>query len=185
MTFALLERREAAGPLLVHQLFAENPKLHPSLMVEDVSEVTGIVVGWERRDDGSFGPYVPPLDGVKAERIRALRFDCLHTIVGGLSSSALGKPHHYGSSETDQTNIGRAVRASLTRSKDPSWTASVPCRAEGEAEDVFRPHNAAQLHALECDLHDLIEGARVRRDALNRRVATAETIEAVEAVTWA
>ena len=185
MTFALLERRDLDGPLLVHEIFPADPKLHPSLVVIDVSDVPGLVVGWERREDGTFGPYAPPLDDLKADRRRALRFDCLHTILGGFASSALGAPHRYGSSDTDQTNIGRALRASLTRSKDPAWTARVPCRAEGEDEDVFRPHNAAQIHTLECDLHDWIEAARLKRDDFNRRIATAETADAVQAVTWA
>lgn len=184
--FALVQQAGDDAPWLVHDLFEDRPELHPDLAqhLHDVSGVPGLDRGWELLPDGSFVPFVPALDAARAERVRRLRFDCLHAITGGFTSTALGQPHHYGSTDTDQTNIGRALRASLTRSKDPAWTAAVPCRAAGEDADAFRPHTAAQLHALECDLHDVIEGARVRLDKLKAQVAQAPTVDIVNAIAW-
>ena len=181
--FALLERRDPAGPLWVRELWPSDPGLPRDLKVVDVSAVTGIVVGWVQKPDGGFGPFVPALDDAKADRARTLRFDCFHEIVGGFTSAALGAAHSYGSSDTDRENIDRAAMAALSGQKDPKWTAQVQC-AVNDGPMSLAAHTAAQVHQVSSDLHAHIEAARVKRDALNARIAAATTVAEVEAITW-
>ena len=182
--FALLLRYSADGPLVVHELFDHKPELHPDLVVVDVSGTPGIAVGWVQGDDGSFAPFVPALDDARAVKIHQMRHACRGTIMGGFMSSALGTPHRYGSTDSDRDNLGRALRVGLTRPKDATWTAAVSCQDADDAAPVYRPHDVAQLHDLESDLHDMIEKARLRFAGLTRQVEGAATVDIVNAIGW-
>ena len=181
--FALVQQAGADAPWLIVDMWDVEPELHPDLAqhVYDVSDVVGVALGWERKADGTFGPYVPPIGDAKADRIRALRFDCLHAITSGFTSSALGKVYTYGSSDTDQANLGHdAVDA---QASDDKWRAPIWC-SDAKGQWSLRDHDAKQVAAVFSDFRAMRAAAQSKLASLTERVNTAKSGDIVKAVAW-
>lgn len=180
MPYALLVPHPERGLAVVHELAAERFG-HDSLAWVDVSAIPGVAVGWVQKPDGSLGPYVPDLETIRAERVRALRFECFHAIIGGFTSSALAAPHRYDSDDTDQKNIDRAAIAAFVGGD--AYAAQIPC-ADADGLKAVRAHNGKQAVALASDLHAHVEAARVRFSECKAAVSAATTAQAVAAIQW-
>jgi hypothetical protein len=181
--FALVQQTVSDGPWLVHDLFVTEPELHPELAqhLYEVSDVVGVALGWERKADGSFVPYVPPLADVKPVQIQMLRAQCAGAIVSGFTSSALGKPYTYGSSDTDQANLGDDVVDA--QASDANWRAQIWC-ADAKGAWSLRDHDAKQVAAVFSDFRAMRAAAQAKCAGLTERVTTAKSVDIVRSVTW-
>ena len=124
------------------------------------------------------------LDKVREGKKAALREAARSAIVGGFVSSALGSPHLYPSNETDQGNLIASVTASLYPGLPGDWTTPFLC-ADAAGHWTYRNHTAAQIQQVGADGKAAILGKLVAKAQKHLQVDAAESIEAVEAVSWA
>ncbi|WP_273646707.1 hypothetical protein [Pseudomonas aeruginosa] len=98
---------------------------------------------------------------------------------GGFYSSALGNPHFYASSLSDQMNVTSLAALGIS--------ADYPCAAGGEQNREWRRHTANQLRQVGVDLvqHRQAGQQQVERlqDELDAALA-AQDLERLEAITW-
>lgn len=154
---------------------------HGDLDWRDVSAAPGFVLGWVAYADGHFGPYVPPLAGAKAFKLRELRANCGAAILAGFPSLALGSPFTYGSTDSDQTNLAHdALDAS---GADTKWSASIWC-ADAKGAWARRDHDAKQVAQVFTDFRAMRAAAQGRLAALTERVGTAASVDIVQAIVW-
>ena len=93
------------------------------------------------------------LAAARAVRVSVLTAACAKAITGGFNSSALGTPHTYGSTPTDQGNLRSAV---LTGGNFQEWCA------HGAGPWEFVTHTAAQMIQVHADMATMIAAARTR-----------------------
>jgi hypothetical protein len=123
-----------------------------------------------------FDPVEPSIDDVKNARISEFSQRCRKRLLSGFDSSALGSAHHYDSEETDQMNLLGAV---LTES-----TVYYVCTDLKTGLKTPIEHTAEQMRIV------LMDGAKIKQDCLSKyhelanRIKSAQTIEAVNAVTY-
>jgi hypothetical protein len=158
--------------------------VHPSLEWVDASSVTPAPqVGWSYADGAFAGPPAPTLAEARAAQIALLRDACAAEIVGGYSSSALGTPHLYPSTPTDQANMAASVLASLLPDLAAGWTTPFWC-ADADGAWSFAPHTAAQIQQAGIDGKAMVVAAQTRLAGLEASIAAASTVAAVQAVVW-
>jgi hypothetical protein len=156
------------------------------LTIALASEVAQI--GWTWDGEVLAPPALTPAQfaAAKAARVAALTAACQAAIVGGCVSEALGAPHTYPSSATDQINmLGRVAQAQI----DPATTLSFWC-ADVDGAWAKRAHTAAQMIRVGLDAaawvqtnSDRLTGAD-GGGGLVGQVLAATTPAEVEAVVW-
>ncbi len=124
---------------------------------------------------------VSVLTAAQAARVRLLTAACAEAITGGFTSSALGSPHTYGSSATDQANMTASAVAALAGAA--TWKAQEWC-ADGNGAWGFVAHDAKQIIQVHTDMTTMIAAARTRLAQLKADVAKESSIEGVKAVSW-
>jgi hypothetical protein len=123
------------------------------------------------------------LDAAKARKLASLKSACRMQIVAGFQSDALGVAHLYPAKDLDQTNLVGTVVASLIAGADAAWVTPFWC-ADAEGAWVFEMHTAGQIQQVGIASKASILAALSKNEALASTVASATTIEQVEAVTW-
>lgn len=121
------------------------------------------------------------LAAAQAEQRSFLGWACAKAIISGFTSSALGAPHSYGSTMTDQANLQGAAVAST--SAGPGWQTPIWCADEGGAWALVQ-HTGPQAMQVHSDMVAMISAARVRLAAMKAAVATETTVAAVQAIGW-
>jgi hypothetical protein len=136
--------------------------------------------------DGALTPFTPDaatqLTQLRATRAASLRATCSAAIAGGFNSNALGAPHHYSSTLTDQLNLLHAVAAAQTA--PDGWNVPIWC-IDGSGNASFVTHDAGQVRQVQQDAHTVIAGARSALATRLAAVASAASPEALNAITWA
>jgi len=125
--------------------------------------------------DGKIVADGPTLDEAKSDHGMALRRQCAKGITGGFSSSALGLPHIYPASMTDQINLLTAALVGMT--------ANLWC-ADQNRVWALREHAPPQIKQVLMDAHAAVQMSQTRLAAALARVAAATTPGEVDAVTW-
>jgi hypothetical protein len=121
------------------------------------------------------------LASVQASQIKALDAACAEQIVSGFNSSALGTPHLYASTPTDQANL---VSAAVAAASAPAgWTTPCWCGAPGAAW-TFEQHTAAQIMQVHSDFLATVAGARMRLAALVAAVQAETDVAVIQAERW-
>jgi hypothetical protein len=123
------------------------------------------------------------LQTAKDRRIAVLKDACRAQIVAGFQSDALGSVHTYPAKELDQANLVGSVVASLIAGADTTWSTPFWC-ADVEGAWAFVMHTAGQIQQVGIDSKASILMALSKNEALASTVASATTVEQVEAVTW-
>jgi len=137
--------------------------------------------------NGEFGP-VPPapqpsLASLRAQKISALYAKCDSVITGGYTSSALGAPHTYPSSQTDQMNMMASVTASLLPNLQSGWTTPFWC-ADASGAWSMAQHTTTQIQQAGSDGKAFIVAAQEHLAVLTAQVNAAADAAAVAAIDW-
>lgn len=130
--------------------------------------------------DGAWVDDLPALlEGLYQEKLAALNRACSSHIEGGITSTALGKAHRYGSRMEDQVNLTGLVLLEVD--------ADLACYPPDSETKAWVPHTREQLHQVGVDM------ARHKQDALqhasklkNELVAAhqAQDLEGMGNITW-
>lgn len=146
--------------------------------------------GHAARWDGSAWEVeaLPPPAGATLEEQRAtqdlaLARDCAAAITAGVTCEALGAPHYYPTSVTDQLNLVGAVTVSLLPGTPVDWTQALTCR-DASGEWARRLHTAEQLRAVGLAVVAHVDACRAQLASLRDALAAATTSGEVAAVTW-
>ncbi|MFG1461713.1 hypothetical protein V5F77_02355 [Xanthobacter sp. DSM 24535] len=170
---------------LVTNLIVIDPDSLPDIagLVQVPADVSP-TIGWAwSAEDGFMAPEIPLAD-LKAAKVSDLSAACAATIVEGFVSSALGAPHTYPSSTTDQINLMGSVTASLLPDPVPDWSTPFWCADHVDGAWVFRPHSAEQIQTVGADGKAHVVACQTQLDGLTRDVVAAITAEAVAAIDW-
>jgi hypothetical protein len=120
----------------------------------------------------------------QAQAVAALRLVAETTGAAGFTSSALGSPYTYPSSEADNLNLNGSITASLLPTAAVAgWTTDYLC-TDSTGNAALRPHTAAQIQQVGIDAKAFETGIVAHLEAQLAQVAAATTIAAAEAVTW-
>ncbi|MFG1410276.1 hypothetical protein V5G24_04105 [Xanthobacter sp. VTT E-85241] len=153
----------------------------PSLVVVPADVLPAIGWAWSAVD--GFAPPAIPLAALKAAKAAELSGACAAAIVGGFVCSALGAPHTYPSSTTDQINLMGSVTASLLPAAAPDWSTPFWC-ADEDGAWIFRAHSATQIQAVGADGKAHVVACQTRLSDLTRDVAAATTPATVATISW-
>lgn len=124
------------------------------------------------------------LAAVQAARIGFLKAACGAAIVGGYTSSALGSPHTYPSTATDQMNMAGSVMASLIPGLPSTWTTMFWCQDQATGKWAMTPHTASQIQKAGADDKAWIETCQQKLESLSAQVQAATTATGVQSITW-
>ena len=124
------------------------------------------------------------LADAKKDKCEALRKACRRAIIAGFTSDALGSEHTYPSDETDQANLSSSVLASMLPGNPNDWVTPFLC-ADAAGNWDYRNHTAAQMRKVGVDGKAAILAKLTAKAELFKTVMQAQSIEAVEAVSWA
>lgn len=152
-------------------------------MVDDVTRITGIQVGWVRAMDGSFSPYEESADELRAQQRDTIANACRNAIIGGFSSSALGAAHVYDASDQDQTNIAQDCLEARAAGDDAKWSASLTCTNRAGVK-ASRPHDSKQVMQVASDLRTARVAAQEHKRELLDKLGRAQTPSDVRKVVW-
>ena len=125
-------------------------------------------------------PGPMPLDVARESKRLEMDAACSKAITGGFASAALGAPHHYGNSLTDQVNLLGSV---LAVSSLGATSSPLTCR-DPNGEWALRPHTAAQIVAVGEDGKAWVVACRQHLSDLRAQIDGATTAAAVLALTW-
>jgi len=123
----------------------------------------------------TFVTRVVPLVEAQTTKITELQAACDAAIIGGFTSSALGSVKHYGSNDTDQTNMARVAVIGgdlmcATNISDNPWTLVT--------------HTAVQGLTVYQDFGTMADTARAHLVSLKASVMAAADNATVNAITW-
>jgi hypothetical protein len=122
-----------------------------------------------------------PMPLAVARESKRLEMDaaCAKAITGGFVSEALGDPHRYGNSLTDQVNLlGSVLAVTLGATSSP-----LTCRSAA-GEWALRPHTAAQVVTVGEDGKAWVVACRERLAVLRAQIEAATTAAEVLALAW-
>lgn len=124
------------------------------------------------------------LADAKCDKYAELRLACRRAIIAGFTSDALGSEHTYPSEETDQANLSSSVLASMLPGNPGNWATPFLC-ADAAGNWDYRAHTAVQIRKVGVDAKAAILAKLIAKAELFKTVMQAQSIEAVEAVSWA
>ena len=124
------------------------------------------------------------LADAKKDKCDELRKACRAAIIAGFVSDALGSAHTYPSEETDQANLSSSVLASILPGNPGNWATPFLC-ADAAGNWDYRAHTAVQIRKVGVDAKAAILAKLIAKAELFKTVMQAQSIEAVEAVSWA
>ena len=84
---------------------------------------------------------------------------------------------------TDQQNLASSVLDSLLPGLSEDWTTPFWCEDTSGAW-AFRMHTAVQIQQVGRDAKASILAAMGKNEILQAQIATAETVEQLEGITW-
>lgn len=124
-------------------------------------------------------PNITSLDEVKSSQTAIVNNACANELLSGFKSSAVGAPHLYDSAIVDQLNFMQAYTISKVTN------TAVPYRIwNDDGSKAFYPHTATQFETAYQD-GALVKAAALSKCAtLKNSIASAVTVEAVEAIVW-
>ncbi|WP_455423679.1 DUF4376 domain-containing protein [Chromobacterium amazonense] len=111
-----------------------------------------------------------------------LQQNCQSAIIGGFTSSALGKPNHYGSLQTDQLNLQTMFAAS--QSSSPPSAYWIYCSPAPAQNPPLVQHTQAQMLQVLADLNAWRTAQQQKYATLVAQVQAAKTVADVQAVVW-
>jgi len=121
------------------------------------------------------------LEMARTQQAAVLRAACAQAITAGFESSALGQPHTYPGTLTDQSNMTAAAIVAGTSGSD--WSASLWC-ADADGTWKLVAHTAKQLTQVHADWHAALQSNQTRYAKLQAQLQAAQTPDDVAAVTW-
>lgn len=114
---------------------------------------------------------------------KILELSCQAEIVSGFTSSALGDPHRYPSTLTDQQNLSSAAMNTMLPKLAKDWSIDIWCADESGAW-AKTTHSATQVQQVARDCHTFIETQRAKYNGLLTQLKSAETVADVQKVLW-
>lgn len=123
------------------------------------------------------------LHQAKTAKLAELKAACRAIIEAGFTSSALGEPHSYPATDTDQRNLHAAVLASLLPNLPDDWTTPAWCR-DSTGQWARRPHTVAQIQQVGREGKQAIDAAVQRKAEREAEVLTANSASDVFAIVW-
>ncbi len=126
---------------------------------------------------------VDPLDSPRAAKRAELDAACTAQIYTGFTSDALGAAYHYPAQDKDQQNLTASVVESTLPNLPADWTTPFWC-ADANGVWALRPHTVAQIQQAGRDGKAVIVAAITQNGTLQKQVAAADTIEAIQAIVW-
>lgn len=163
-------------------------KTLPFPMPEQTSEEwfeapTGTLEGYIYDGSNFSPPSGPTLDEAKAIQSTILSQDCATTIVSGYPSEALGSFYTYPSKPTDEMNMAASVIASLLPDLPQDWITPFWCESNTGVWAMVN-HTATQIQQVGRDAKTFVQAQQLKLAALIVQVNEAQTVNAVEAITW-
>jgi hypothetical protein len=126
----------------------------------------------------------PPLEAMRIRAAAGIAAACGKTILAGFTSGALGAPHAYPSSASDQANLAASVLDSVMPGHPGDWMTPFMC-ADGSGAWARRAHTAAQIQQAGRDGKARVLACLDQLDALRATLAAAATPAAIAAIVWA
>jgi hypothetical protein len=122
------------------------------------------------------------IEYIADQKQQELRSTCENEIISGINHDALGSLHEYGTTPTDQVNMS----ASVTAAKIYGAVAGpymLWC-ANGNGQWARREHTPAQIEAIGLAIMASVRESQNTFEAKLIELASASTIEEMEAVEW-
>jgi len=116
---------------------------------------------------------------LKTSKTNDINSACSKAITSGFTSSALGTQHTYQSEQTDQLNLIGVV----TAGQDDYFKCGIT-DANGNITWNYELHTIAQLQQVLVDGKAHKQGLLQKANTLKAQVASAITVEDVEAIAW-
>lgn len=132
------------------------------------------------KDKWSVGPGA--LTAAVQSQLQILQFACQSAITAGFISSALGKPNHYGSLQTDQINL--QIQFAASQSSNPPSAYYIYCSPAQMQNPPLVQHTQAQMLQVLADLNAWRTAQQQQYSTLVQQVQAAKTVAAVQAVNW-
>jgi hypothetical protein len=125
----------------------------------------------------------PSIADVKATRLAEISSACEAEIIAGFESSALGQAYTYPCKLTDQSNLMASVSAAREPGLPDTWRAPFWCQDASGAWS-YQFHTAEQIRQVGMDGYTATLSKLQHKAALESFIELAETIDAVEGITW-
>lgn len=119
----------------------------------------------------------------QTEQQSALALNCQTAIVSGFTSSALGAPHTYPSTLTDQQNLSSAATTTMLPNLPKDWSIAIWC-ADESGVWAKTAHTAEQVQQVALDCHTFIEAQRDKYNDLLTKVSKATKVSTVKKIVW-
>jgi len=130
-----------------------------------------VIAQWQALADAEDNPPPPTVAAAALEQKQALYEACRKHITGGVSSTALGAPHTYPTTETDQINLSGCVTESLLNEIDSVWVVPFWCADSNDAWDRL-DHTHDQIRQVGADVADHVRTAQNKLKQLADQVST-------------
>lgn len=118
------------------------------------------------------------------DQVSEISASCQAAIYSGFSSSALGIPHTYPTSDRDQQNLTSAALASLMPSVVGNWVTPLQCAASTGGWFLV-DHTAVQIQRVWQDWQEQLAANLRKTQDLTARIAAAISVADVRAIVWA
>lgn len=130
-------------------------------------------------------PVLKPksLDDNKVHKHLEISNACGIQIVSGFVSEALGKPHEYPSSLTDQNNLNANVVSSMYPGLSDAWATPQMC-SDITGAWMYREHTAKQIQQVGIDGKTWVLLALSKKDKLAKQIDAATTDEELGEISW-
>lgn len=123
------------------------------------------------------------IKGAQANQTALISAACQQAIYAGATSSALGSPYTYPTDDKNQANMTASVVASTLPNLPANWTTPFLC-ADSSGVWAMRPHTPSQIQRAASDIRALIVANVEKNATLAAQIAAAQTVAAVQAITW-
>lgn len=177
---------DAAGNVINTILWDSTTPYTPPDGLTVVANPSGAGIGWTYVNGIFNAPPAPAVSLAQAQAaaVAGLTAACGAAITGGYSSAALGTPHTYPMSQTDQINmLGSIAASTLPSGQVPGWTTPFMC-ADSTGAWALRPHTATQIQQAGQNGKAWVVTCQTHLAAQAAAVLAATTVADVEAITW-
>lgn len=129
-------------------------------------------------------PPPPTLEASRSAASQRMRAAARTAIEAGITSTALGAPHTYPTTEIDQRNLtALSLAAAVDGASDPAWRCHYWC-ADPADQWARREHTATQIQEVSRAVMGHIQAQQSRHESRLASIASAATWDEIAAVAW-
>ncbi|WP_175992299.1 hypothetical protein [Burkholderia vietnamiensis] len=182
---------DAAGNIVAYYDTIDSPAPEGATVIEVSDEQWKTCIstpGYVVRDNELVPPEAPSqmqlLTLAKTAQLTSIASAYEGAVLSGFESSALGAAHTYSTTPTDRHNLCMSCVVSVMPNRSADWLAKIWC-ADPTGAWALADHTPAQLEQLVLDERAFSTALAAKKADLYRKIADANDVESVLALTWA